>query len=470
MWDGSETSTGHPGAGFIRIYDDPAGGSDDAWSKFATKIFIAQYAAGPTYDSTGSNNWYPNGDNIKPWIDSWKLYGSTNNLGIIEINKIGDRSVYLRGTVKDVTYNSKAPATGWNHGGWYTIDITYLNHGGSDATDVNSRDPYDVVFFPSGTNVALRASDVNMRSSWLCDNTYTFRQPPKGTSNYNPQTPLQLVLMADEHDDSVADASSAGPHLILSQDAGKITGALYLAGGSPTAPNTINADGGDSPHYNALVLASSDRGISFCCNDDFGGGTGEISGPGVFGNEWAEGNQKMCIKPDGKIGMGITTPEEILDVGGNVKATGFCVRGKYNLPVDDGTYPNQVLKTDAAGATAWASPGYDFVIACSDETSALTVDATAVTFYSPRTFYILGGGVSLKTASSSGNVQVEVLNDKGSPLVAPISLSAGEKIKQGPIVGRADGVEVPFGTQITISITAAGSGAIGLKYLLYGVI
>ena len=165
--------------------------------------------------------------------------------------------------------------------------------------------------------------------------------------------------MGDE--ENAASTEDANPRLILSQDAGKVTGCLYMAGGGSgtggaAAASAINSVNGDGPKYNALVLASSHTGISFCCNNDFGGGSGEISGTGVWGNEWAEGNQKMCITNTGKVGIATGDPSEMLEVVGNVKITGRVETAGFTLPNADGD-PNQVIATDGAGELSWVAAG-----------------------------------------------------------------------------------------------------------------
>jgi len=145
MWDSGPNSTAHPGDGFIRMYTGTTG---TAWDSGVTRIIMPDYAPGPTYDS--SVQWWPNGKNIKDWIASWTTFGSTGNHGIIEVIKVNDRSVKLRGKVTGVIWTDKANGS-YSTGGWSQVEITYLDHDGSDLEDVELNDAFYVVFTPTGS-------------------------------------------------------------------------------------------------------------------------------------------------------------------------------------------------------------------------------------------------------------------------------------------------------------------------------
>ena len=116
--------------------------------------------------------------------------------------------------------------------------------------------------------------------------------------------------------------------------------------------------------------------------------------------------------------------------------------------------------TGAAGTTV-----YDFIIACSDETTALTINNAAVSFTVPRTFTLVGVGAYLKTpGSATTTVDLKV---GGNVIgVTAISFQAGERGHK-PLM---DGINLrcDAGTELVIRITAAGANAAGLKYHIYG--
>ena len=120
-------------------------------------------------------------------------------------------------------------------------------------------------------------------------------------------------------------------------------------------------------------------------------------------------------------------------------------------------------RAGAAGTTV-----YDFVIACSDETTALAINkAGAVSFTVPRTFTLYGVGAYLKTPGSSVTI-VDIENKESGKVIdgSAIFFQAGERGHK-PLV---DGINYlcNAGTELIIRITAAGTGAVGLKYHIYG--
>ena len=84
------------------------------------------------------------------------------------------------------------------------------------------------------------------------------------------------------------------------------------------------------------------------------------------------------------------------------------------------------------GATGAQGPAgnnvYDFVIACSDETSALTTNNAAVTFTAPRPFTLVGVGAHLKTAGEGDSrTTVDLYSNNKSVSASEVSFHNGPK-------------------------------------------
>lgn len=125
---------------------------------------------------------------------------------------------------------------------------------------------------------------------------------------------------------------------------------------------------------------------------------------------------------------------------------------------------------EAAGRAALgiAYPN-DFIVACSDETTNISVANGVYTFRVNRATTLSSVKASLNVASSSGNVTVDVLKNGVSILSTTITIEQNETTSLDattqPVLSTtalaADDI-------ISINITGAGTGAKGLKVTLLG--
>lgn len=114
-----------------------------------------------------------------------------------------------------------------------------------------------------------------------------------------------------------------------------------------------------------------------------------------------------------------------------------------------------------------------FVVACSDETTALTTGVAKVTFRVPYAFTLLTSGVrgSLTTAQASGSIFTVDVNVNGSSILSTkLTIDNTEKTSvtaaTQPVISN---VSIPDDAEVTIDIDQVGaSGATGLKVSLIG--
>lgn len=126
----------------------------------------------------------------------------------------------------------------------------------------------------------------------------------------------------------------------------------------------------------------------------------------------------------------------------------------------------------AAGRTALGitSP-YDYLVACSDESTPLVAGANVLSFRSPRAFTLSSVKASLRTASSSGSVTVDVNLAGVSIFSTIITIEQGETTSLDaatqPVLSTT---AIPADGLITIDIDSDGTNAAGLKLSFLGVL
>ena len=113
--------------------------------------------------------------------------------------------------------------------------------------------------------------------------------------------------------------------------------------------------------------------------------------------------------------------------------------------------------------------GQSIIIACSDETTALTTGVAKVTFRMPYAFTLTAVRASLNTASSSGAPQFDINQDGASILSTPITIDANEETSTTaatpPVISDTT---LADDSEITIDFDAVGTGAKGAKIALIG--
>ena len=139
-----------------------------------------------------------------------------------------------------------------------------------------------------------------------------------------------------------------------------------------------------------------------------------------------------------------------------------------NLTSPDNTkYPTTLAVSDAVAAAKIQS----IVVACSDETTALTTGTSKVTFRMPYAFTVSGVRASLSTAQASGSILTVDINDSGTSILSTkLTIDNTEKTSTTaatpPVISDTS---LADDAEITIDIDQVGDGtAKGLKVVLIG--
>lgn len=106
----------------------------------------------------------------------------------------------------------------------------------------------------------------------------------------------------------------------------------------------------------------------------------------------------------------------------------------------------------------------DFVVAVSDETTALTTGTAKRTFRLPRAMTLSAVRASVNTVSSSGVVQVDINKNGTTIFSTELTIDANEKTSATAATPAVlSTTSFAADDEITVDIVAAGTGAKGLK-------
>ena len=147
---------------------------------------------------------------------------------------------------------------------------------------------------------------------------------------------------------------------------------------------------------------------------------------------------------------------------GNTKIVGYDSTGNTN---------NQYTLAQLADGIQ-PSLSQSFIVACSDETTALTTGAAKATFRMPYAFTVTGVRASLTTAGSTSGVTTIDINEGGSSILSTlITIDQGELTSTtaatAPVISDAS---LADDAQMTVDIDGLSGGATeaGLKVTLIG--
>lgn len=120
---------------------------------------------------------------------------------------------------------------------------------------------------------------------------------------------------------------------------------------------------------------------------------------------------------------------------------------------------------------ATAAKTTSFIIACSDETTALTTGTAKATFRMPFAFTLTAVRCTVTTAPTGANLQVDINEGGGSILSTVLSIDAGEKTSTTAVTAAViSDSSLADDAEITIDIDQVGStvAGAGLKVELIG--
>jgi len=129
-----------------------------------------------------------------------------------------------------------------------------------------------------------------------------------------------------------------------------------------------------------------------------------------------------------------------------------------------------VCDSGEASGLKYTANTTSFVLACSDETTAIDSTGTKLTFYMPFEYTVTGVRASLTTTSSSGTPTIDISEDGTSIMtttkitVDPGDLISTESATQPVLTDTALADE----SKITIDVDVTGTGATGLKVYILG--
>lgn len=130
----------------------------------------------------------------------------------------------------------------------------------------------------------------------------------------------------------------------------------------------------------------------------------------------------------------------------------------------------QIMKSDGADPS-WGWPSEAIVIACSDETTALTTGTAKVTFRMPFAMTVSAVRASLSTAQTSGSIVTVDINDGGATILSTkLTIDNGEKTSATAAAAAViSDAALADDAEVTIDIDQIGDGtAKGLKVTLIG--
>ena len=112
-----------------------------------------------------------------------------------------------------------------------------------------------------------------------------------------------------------------------------------------------------------------------------------------------------------------------------------------------------------------------FIVACSDETTALTTGTAKVTFRFPWSFLVSEFRISLSTAQSSGTVLTVDVNKNGTTMLSTkLTIDNSETTSKTAATPAVISVaSITEDDIITVDIDAVGTGGAGLKLTFMGV-
>jgi len=128
-----------------------------------------------------------------------------------------------------------------------------------------------------------------------------------------------------------------------------------------------------------------------------------------------------------------------------------------------------VCDSGEASGLKYTANTTSFILACSDETTAISDTGTVLTFYMPFAYTVTGVRASLTTTSSSGTPTIDINDGATTILSTKITIDPGDLLSTDsatqPVI---DDPDLADEAKITIDVDVTGTDATGLKVYIIG--
>lgn len=241
--------------------------------------------------------------------------------------------------------------------------------------------------------------------------------------------------------------------------------------------STSNTHYNDASNYCKVeTVVTSGSAITSVTDDRAGPGGVHGGGSGSGGSVTFSATQRVLGRNSAGAGAGEeVTLTQLLDWIGSAAQGDILIRGSSAWARLAAGTAGQVLKTGGTGANpAWADNLAVFQLACSDRSTALTTGTDVASFRAPFAFKITSAYLpraSVDTVSSSGAPTFDIKQNGTSIFTTKVSIDASEKTSTTAATAAVltGTISVADDDEITIDITAAGTGTKGAIITIIGV-
>lgn len=236
----------------------------------------------------------------------------------------------------------------------------------------------------------------------------------EGESELSPRAELTAAPYA--HRAAYADVADDGDWIVSGNDAYRPDGLIGVGTASPDYDLDINRDANglvgiritnrstESHSQEGILFTNEDGGLAGITMSDIGS---VYSGAMSINNSRPSGTirfrtagaERLRIANDGRVGIGVTNPQELLDVGGTARMQGF--------EMSTGAADGYVLTSDASGVGTWGPPAAvadaDWTVSGSNMSSAVSGNVGIGTT-TPQDKLEVNGVLRLDQGAGNGNI------------------------------------------------------------------
>ena len=318
--------------------------------------------------------------------------GGTN----VRIESAAAGNVYLRSNGADqlILYSNGTIGMGTTAAPDYTKYKAALNGNALISGTIYLNDNTLSIAEGSGTNIKIQTPSGYMEMGPV-NSSYCHIFTDRGSFYYNKRLTVDEGILSS-YDENLALQTSGTTRMTILNSNGNVG----IGTASPTANLEIN---GSSGQYGAIINSGGLGALRWGSGAQgyLSYGTGKVLIGGLASNELdltANGDTKVKILTDGKVGIGTTAPSETLEVNGNIKGIDISSTGKVKINTSgDPTIGGATM------ANGWLQIG-----------NGLSLDPNEICFNSASYIGVTGdydlnfrkNVVNLLTIASSGNIGI----------------------------------------------------------------